>query len=67
MKQPAVLVRVCPFCKQTGHCGKCEGSGMRATTGRGRFNTRVKQEAQCHACEGSGVCQLCHGKGELLD
>ena len=66
LESPVPATRVCPFCKSSGACGKCDGAGVRETTTRGRFNQRVKQKIECRACEGSGVCQLCQGRGELF-
>ena len=48
----------CPFCKGTGRCAKCDGSGSRFAR-RGLLG--LLREYDCRACEGTGTCQLCHG------
>lgn len=64
VKSQTPLTRVCPFCKSSGECGKCNGTGEVTTVHKGRFK-KIKQVVSCRACEGSGVCQLCHGSGRL--
>ena len=49
----------CPFCKGTGQCCKCSGSGVHIIH---KGILHLKHEIPCMACEGSGECQLCHGK-----
>lgn len=48
----------CPFCKGTGACSRCNGSGTEAV--RRRW-FRLRGTGPCGACGGSGICQLCHG------
>ena len=52
----------CPFCKGTGRCAKCDGSGSRLVR-MGLFSRL--HEFDCRACEGTGTCQLCHGVAML--
>lgn len=66
VKSPTPLTRVCPFCRSSGVCAKCQGTGERVTVLRGRFK-KSRQPVDCRACDGTGVCQLCQGKGQLVD
>ena len=54
--------QICPFCKGTGRCFKCDGNGVRyVATGP----LKRRYAATCYACDGSANCQLCGGTGEL--
>ena len=46
--------RMCPFCKDTRCCHKCDGSGVR-TVKKAWWLLKY----QCPVCRGTGACQLC--------
>jgi hypothetical protein len=54
----------CPFCKGSGRCANCDGSGCRLVR-KGFLG--LLHEADCRACEGSGECQLCHGSARVAE
>lgn len=51
----------CPFCKGTGRCATCSGTGQRILRRRWPIRNRV---IGCHACRGRCECDLCHGSGK---
>jgi len=51
-----VSKRTCPFCRGTGKCTHCGGSGKQSV------NTSLYGN-KCVTCIGSGKCQCCYGKG----
>ena len=53
----------CIFCKGSGNCGKCGGTGVRTIEG----GLLRRREIQCIACAGSGKCPLCSGNGTSHD
>lgn len=48
--------RTCPFCRGTGKCSHCSGSGKQSV------KTSLYGD-KCVTCMGSGKCQCCNGKG----
>lgn len=55
-----ITERVCPFCKGSGCCNRCEGRGHRAQRA-GWFGRR--RSVPCIACSGRCTCELCRGVG----
>lgn len=51
--------RLCPFCRGSGECFKCDGTGVRVIRTR---RLHYKQTVTCTNCEGTGKCQLCRGR-----
>ena len=52
----------CIFCKGSGRCAKCGGTGERVFQTRWPMRKRVEL---CRACRGSGICGLCRCDGEM--
>lgn len=48
--------RTCPFCRKSGKCSHCGGTGKQSTK-TSLYGYR------CSTCMGSGKCQCCNGKG----
>ncbi len=57
-------IEACSFCRGTGKCWKCGGTGTRAKR-RAWWSRSV--EHPCEACGGSGGCRLCRGTGRRPD
>ena len=56
----------CPFCKGSGLCSGCSGTGERDAVGMiasDVLKTACPKEP-CFMCEASGLCNMCEGRGE---
>lgn len=48
----------CAYCKGSGICNACKGSGQGVRTVAG-----TNKHVNCSYCHGRGSCKECHGKG----
>jgi hypothetical protein len=55
-------LKTCSFCKGSGECAKCNGTGERIIL---KTWPRRGYAVRCYACEGSGICGLCCGTGTV--
>lgn len=58
---------ICRFCKGSGSCKPCEGTGdgKSVTPHPSRSHTNPNTGAvRCPICGGGGVCQGCNGTGK---
>ena len=55
----------CPFCKGSGLCSGCSGTGERDAVGTiaSDAGKTARPKEPCFMCEASGVCNMCQGRG----
>ncbi len=59
-------VAQCPFCKGSGLCSGCSGTGERDAAGMIASDVlkTARPKEPCFICEASGICNMCEGRGE---
>ena len=59
-------VAPCSFCKGSGLCSGCSGTGKREVAGMIAFDKprTDRPKEPCFICVGSGICNMCDGRGE---
>ncbi len=52
--------KTCSWCRGTGNCRTCNGTGRKYDYGTASLVTHEKYEQRCGVCRGTGRCGVCN-------